>query len=195
MCRRPEQKGARRQALGRSRAGFTTKIHTKSDASEDSAFDLTGGEASDGRNFETLLDIIAKRDPYGRMVAGVLSSSYVTIDASVLQTLHQNGTEQKVVNAETPAAFPALPHVIPERVHRFFGMERADGVGPALREKAQIRGAALGLQQGVTIPGLRRVDVEVCRHNVVIASQRDGRAGRVKFSRMGGQGRPGHLAR
>ena len=35
------------QALGRSRGGFTTKIHAKSDASGDIiAFDLTGGEAS-----------------------------------------------------------------------------------------------------------------------------------------------------
>jgi transposase len=48
----------RKQALGRSRGGFTTKIHAKSDASGDIiAFDLTGGEASDGRHFETLLDI------------------------------------------------------------------------------------------------------------------------------------------
>ena len=46
------------QALGRSRGGFTTKIHAKSDASGDIiAFDLTGGEASDRRHFDTLLDI------------------------------------------------------------------------------------------------------------------------------------------
>ena len=46
------------QALGRSRGGFTTKIHAKSDTSGDIiAFDLTGGEAFDGRHFETLLDI------------------------------------------------------------------------------------------------------------------------------------------
>ncbi|WP_237479527.1 IS5 family transposase [Lichenibacterium dinghuense] len=51
-------KGQHGQALGRSRGGFTTKIHAKSDASGDIiAFDLTGGEASDGRHFETLLDI------------------------------------------------------------------------------------------------------------------------------------------
>ena len=53
--------GGRRQegqALGRSRGGFTTKIHAKSDASGDIiAFDLTGGEASDGRHFDILLDI------------------------------------------------------------------------------------------------------------------------------------------
>ena len=58
MCRRPGQKGA-------SRAGartFARRLHhqnpRKSDASGDIiAFDLTGGEASDGRPFETLLDI------------------------------------------------------------------------------------------------------------------------------------------
>ena len=52
------KRGQEGQALGRSRGGFTTKIHAKSDASGDIiAFDLTGGEASDGRHFETLLDI------------------------------------------------------------------------------------------------------------------------------------------
>jgi transposase len=52
------KRGQEGQALGRSRGGFTTKIHAKSDASGDIiAFDLTGGEASDARHFETLLDI------------------------------------------------------------------------------------------------------------------------------------------
>ena len=52
------KRGQEGQALGRSRGGFTTKIHAKSDASGDIiAFDLTGGEAFDRRRFETLLDI------------------------------------------------------------------------------------------------------------------------------------------
>ena len=47
------KRGQEEQALGRSRGGFTTKIHAKSDASGDiSAFDLTGGEAFDGRRLE-----------------------------------------------------------------------------------------------------------------------------------------------
>lgn len=46
------------QALGRSRGGFSTKIHLKTDRDGNPiAFDLTGGEASDSRHFETLLDI------------------------------------------------------------------------------------------------------------------------------------------
>ena len=52
------KRGQEGQALGRSRGGFATKIHAKSDASGDIiAFDLTGGEAFDGRHFDTLLDI------------------------------------------------------------------------------------------------------------------------------------------
>jgi transposase len=58
MCPPRVQKGQEHQALGRSRGGFTTKIHPKSDASGDIiAFDLTGGEAADAPHFETLLDI------------------------------------------------------------------------------------------------------------------------------------------
>src|SRR4051794_17391022 len=51
-------RGQKGQALGRSRGGFSTKIHLKCDFDGlPLAFHLTGGEASDSRNFETLLDI------------------------------------------------------------------------------------------------------------------------------------------
>ena len=51
-------KGQNNQALGRSRGGFSTKVHLKTDfGGLPIAFHLTGGEASDSRNFETLLDI------------------------------------------------------------------------------------------------------------------------------------------
>lgn len=52
------KRGQRGQALGRSKGGFTTKIHAKADGCGDLiAFDLTGGEASDCTHFQTLLDI------------------------------------------------------------------------------------------------------------------------------------------
>ena len=52
------KRGQHDHALGRSRGGFSTKIHLKTDfGGLPIAFDLTGGEASDSRNFETLLDI------------------------------------------------------------------------------------------------------------------------------------------
>ena len=130
---------------------------------------------------------IPKFHPYRRMVACALHSTRLAVDASILQTLRQSGTQQNVVETQAAIAFPTLPHVVPKRIHRFFGMERANGVGPTLRKKALIRGAALGLQQGVAIPGLRRVDVEVCGHDVVISRQHDWRSGRVEFGRVGVQ--------
>ena len=52
------KRGQHDHALGRSRGGFSTKIHLKTDfGGLPIAFHLTGGEASDSRNFETLLDI------------------------------------------------------------------------------------------------------------------------------------------
>jgi transposase len=52
------------QALGRSRGGFSSKIHLKTDLDGyPLAFHLTGGEASDSRNFEVLLDIGPEETP------------------------------------------------------------------------------------------------------------------------------------
>jgi transposase len=52
------KRGQASQALGRSRGGFSTKIHMQTDKKGyPIGFYLTGGEASDSRNFETLLDI------------------------------------------------------------------------------------------------------------------------------------------
>ena len=58
MYRRPAQKGQQGQALGRSRGGFSTKIHLKTDFDGlPIAFDLTGGQAADSPHFETLMDL------------------------------------------------------------------------------------------------------------------------------------------
>ena len=52
------KRGQQGQALGRSRGGFSTKIHLKFDFEGlPLAFHLTGGEKSDSRNFAILLDI------------------------------------------------------------------------------------------------------------------------------------------
>jgi transposase len=50
--------GSKNQALGRSRGGFSTKIHLKTDFDGlPIAFHLTGGEVSDSTQLETSLDI------------------------------------------------------------------------------------------------------------------------------------------
>ena len=52
------ERGQHRQAFGRSRGGFSTKIHLKTDLDGNPLdFHLTGGEASDSTQIETSLDI------------------------------------------------------------------------------------------------------------------------------------------
>ena len=52
------KRGQQHQAFGRSRGGFSTKIHLKTDLDGNPLdFHLTGGEASDSTQFETSLDI------------------------------------------------------------------------------------------------------------------------------------------
>ena len=52
------KRGQKEEALGRSRGGFSTKIHLKTDFDGlPLGFHVTGGQASDSRQFETLLDI------------------------------------------------------------------------------------------------------------------------------------------
>ena len=58
------KKGQDGEARGRSRGGFSTKIHLKTDLyGYPIGFHLTGGEASDSRNFEVLLDLGPDVDP------------------------------------------------------------------------------------------------------------------------------------
>jgi transposase len=55
---RRRKRGQHRQALGRSRGGFSTKIHLKTDLDGNPLdFHLTSGEVSDSTQFETSLDI------------------------------------------------------------------------------------------------------------------------------------------
>ena len=57
-CVGRRKKGAGTAGARDTAQGFTTKIHAKSDALRDIiAFDPTGGEASDARHFNVLLDI------------------------------------------------------------------------------------------------------------------------------------------
>jgi transposase len=52
------KRGQQNQGFGRSRGGFSSKIHLKTDFDGlPIAFHLTGGEASDSRQFDILLDI------------------------------------------------------------------------------------------------------------------------------------------
>jgi transposase len=52
------KRGNQNQALGRSRGGFTTKIHLRTNAKGDPLiFDITGGEVHETQCFDTLMEL------------------------------------------------------------------------------------------------------------------------------------------
>jgi Transposase DDE domain len=51
------KRGIHQRALGRSRGGFTSKVHCLGDAGRPIAFVLTPGEAADCKEYETLIDL------------------------------------------------------------------------------------------------------------------------------------------
>ncbi len=70
---RRSKRGQQHQAFGRSRGGFSTKIHLKTDLDGNPLdFHLTGGEASDSTQFETSLDI----GPYIRPRIAITDKGY-----------------------------------------------------------------------------------------------------------------------
>ena len=137
---------------------------------------------------------VPKLDPDRGVIAGALLSAHVQVDADVLKSLRQSGTDEDVVDAKAAVALPTVELVIPEREHRLVRAKRANGVGPTLGQEPPVRGAAFGLQQGVAVTGLRLVDVAICRHDVEIAHERNWRAGGVELGRVGDQTlHPGEL--
>lgn len=64
MCLRQVQKGQEDQALGRSRGGFSTKIHLKTVFDgHPIAFDLSGGEKGDAPHFPILFGLGPDGEP------------------------------------------------------------------------------------------------------------------------------------
>jgi transposase len=57
-CRRRKRGNQESQALGRSRGGFSTKIHLRTDAKGDPlTFELTGGEVHEVKGYEALMKL------------------------------------------------------------------------------------------------------------------------------------------
>src|SRR5687768_6962964 len=118
------------------------------------------------------------------MVAGALPSANVAIDAGVAQARCNAWAEQDVIEAQPGIARPAIPLVVPESVDLLARVQRPQRIGPALLQQALERRAAFGLQQRVIVPGPGWIDVEVGRHDVVVAGQDDRLLAALERSRM-----------
>ena len=105
--RRLAQKGQQSHALG----GFGTKIHIKCDLDGlPLDFHLTGNEASDSRQFETLLDIGSDVMP---IPAAVLGDGLPAVEAASLEALREGVHSADVLlNILVRQREPAAPLII-----------------------------------------------------------------------------------
>ena len=79
-----------------------------------------------------------------------------------------------MIETKSRVARPAIPQIVPESVHRLVGMERADGIDPALIEQSAEQSTRLWLHQRVLRVRLAGVDVALGRHDIEIAGEHNG---------------------
>ena len=78
-----------------------------------------------------------------------------------------------MIDAETGVAREGVPEIFPECVNPLAGVQSAQGISPPLLDQISIGLTHLGTEQRVIDPALRRVDIEIRRHDVVIAREHD----------------------
>ena len=70
-------------------------------------------------------------------------SANVTIDVCISKPIRKQAAHEQMIQTHPGVASPCIAQVVPERVHRFVGMQRVDRISPTLRQKAA-RQAARG---------------------------------------------------
>ena len=85
---------------------------------------------------------------------------------------------------KTGVATEGVREIFPERVDPFAGVQSPQRVGSALRDKAAIGPSHFGPEERVIDPSLRRVDVEIARHEVIVAGEHGRFAGREQAPGM-----------
>ena len=108
------------------------------------------------------------------MVARVFAPSHLTIDAGDRETLRQRGAEQKMIDAQTGIASKGVPEILPERVDPLARVHQ-----PCSTRRLYASHTS-GRKQRVIDLSLRRIDVEIGRHDVVIAGEHHPLAGRER---------------
>ena len=107
------------------------------------------------------------------MVAGIRLTSDSAVHASSLKSVGGSRAQQQMVDPQTGVSWPMLSEIVPEGEDRLVGIERSDGINPALLLEALPAGPSLRLEQSVFPPRARSVDVKVGRHDVEVPRQND----------------------
>ena len=113
-------------------------------------------------------------NPNRRMIARARLTANPLVDPCVFKPLFGCRIQQNMVDAQAGVGLPVLTKIIPEGVNLFVRKVRANRIGPALREQALIAFARFGLQQRVFSPRTRIINIEIRRHDIVIAGEHTG---------------------
>jgi hypothetical protein len=128
------------------------------------------------------------------VVAGVVPAAHLAIDARGGQAIGERRADEQMIEAQPGVAAPGEAEIVPEGVDRLARVQVADRVGPALLEQAGVERADLRREQGIVLPPLGPVDVEVGGHDVVVARQHHGRAAGEEVGGVGEEAvEPGEL--
>src|SRR4051794_12073183 len=107
------------------------------------------------------------------MIAWVFAATHLTINTGGDKPLRQRRAEQQMVDAQPGIPGKGVPEILPEGVDPLARVHCPQSVRPALFYKPTVGVPHLGPKQRVINPALRRIDVELRRHDVVIAGEHD----------------------
>ena len=128
---------------------------------------------------------ICKFDPDGRMVARLFPTSSLAVDFGSDQSVGQRRTEQEVVDAKSGIAREGVSEILPEGVYALVWVERPQSVGPTVIDQAAISLTDFRSEQSVVAPSLWSVDIDIGRHDVVVAHKSRRNLSLQKFGGMG----------
>lgn len=107
------------------------------------------------------------------------------VDAGGEKPARNRRRQHEVVDAQAGVATPSIPKVIPEGVNALARMQRAYGIGPALANQRVKRHFHFRAEQRIVAPALGLVNIQIGRHDVVVASQDDRN---IEIQELGGVG-------
>ena len=148
MSRPQGQRGQPGQALGRSRGGFSTKIHLKADLDgRPLAFHLTEGQASDSPQFEILLDLgpdITPRAAVGGKGYDAKANRSAARERSICPVIPVKSSAQI-----RPAFFPKALYRARARIEQLVGkLKRFKRLALRCEKTAQNYGSVVALALG-----------------------------------------------
>lgn len=95
----------------------------------------------------------------------------MAINARRGQAFRYRGRQEKVIDAQTGVTTECVPEIVPERIGPLIRMQRPQGVRPSLGYEIAVGFPHLGSKKGVIDPAFGLIDVQLCRHDIVIAGQ------------------------